>query len=296
MTRVGEIAVPDWTVRASFASSLIRALRRSVSRDEFFAGLLILALVNGIGSRASQSLKPLDLLGLAAAGLHVSAIVWFACFAALSLVLRSAGDEQIKTVDAFMGIAILFLVAVPLPETSWFALAAVALYVFRTSLGGSKMRRGAFILLAVTVPMCWGPLLLDALPTPFLWIDAVLVSNLIGTQQSGNLVKFVDGSGYFQIFPLCSSYHNISLAVLAWISVGQFVEHKWSPKDLLWCLLAVFSVLIVNTVRLGLIGLYRNHFETIHGTFGSTIADYVSLTLVVVICLWGLRREIFACH
>jgi hypothetical protein len=124
----------------------------------------------------------------------------------------------------------------------------------------------------------------------------VLVSNLIGTQQSGNLVKFVDGSGYFQIFPLCSSYHNISLAVLAWISVGQFVEHKWSPKDLLWCLLAVFSVLIVNTVHLGLIGLYRNHFETIHGTFGSTIADYVSLTLVVVICLWGLRREIFACH
>jgi len=183
---------------------------------------------------------------------------------------------------------------VPLKEPSWFALAALALYVIWTSQAGSTMRRGALIFLAITVPMCWGPFLLHAFAQPFLWTDAMFVSNLIGTEQTGNLVKFADGSGYFQIFPECSSYHNMSLAFLAWISASQFVEHKWSPKNLVWCLLAVLSVFAVNVTRIGLIGLYRDHFETIHGPFGSAVADCLSLSLILAICLLGVRREIFA--
>jgi exosortase/archaeosortase family protein len=293
----GGNAVPartsDW-IRASFALGLLRAVRQSVSRDQFFTGLFILALVNGLAARATQGSSHLDLSALAAAALSVSAVVWFACFAALSLVLRKSGDEAVKTVDGLVGFAVLFLVAVPFKELSWFALAALALYVFWISEAGSTIRRGALIFLAITVPMCWGPLVLHAFAQPFLWTDALFVSNLIGTERTGNLVKFADGSGYFQIFPACSSYHNMSLAFLAWISVSQFVERKWSPQDLVWCLLAALSVLAVNVTRIGLIGLYRDHFETIHGPFGAAIADTVSLSLILAICLLGVRREIFA--
>jgi exosortase/archaeosortase family protein len=282
----------DW-IRASFTPRLLRAARQSVSRDEFFAGLFILALVNGLAARASQEVGHLDFSALAAAALSVSAVVWFACFAALALVLRRDGDEEVNTADGLVGVAVVFLVAVPFSQLSWFALAALALYVFRTSQAGSTIRRGALIFFAITVPMCWGPFLLHAVPRPFLWTDALFVSNLIGTEQTGNLVKFADGSGYFQIFPACSSYHNVSLAFLAWISVSQFVEHKWSPKDLVWCLLAALSVLAVNVTRIGLIGIYREHFETIHGPFGSAVADCVSLSLILAICLLGVRREVF---
>ena len=293
----GGHAVPVRTadrLRASSPSSILRGVRRSVSRDQFFTGLFILALVNGLAARASQGLSHFDLSALGAAALGVSAVVWFACFAALSLVLRKTGDEAVKTVDGFLGFAVLFLVAVPIKELSWFALAALALYVIWTSQAGSTMRRGALIFLAITVPMCWGPLSLHAFAQPFLWTDALFVSNLIGTEQTGNLVKFADGSGYFQIFPACSSYHNMSLAFLAWISASQFVERKWSPMDLVWCLLAALSVFAVNVTRIGLIGLYRDHFETIHGPFGSTVADCLSLSLILAICLLGVRREIFA--
>ena len=293
----GGHAVPVRTsgrLRASSPPRILRGVLQSVSRDQFFTGLFILALVNGLAARASQGLSQFDLSALAAAALGVSAVVWFACFAALSLVLRETGDEAVKTVDGFVGFAVLFLVAVPVKELSWFALAALGLYVIWTSQAGSTMRRGALIFLAITVPMCWGPLSLHAFAQPFLWTDALFVSNLIGTAQTGNLVKFADGSGYFQIFPACSSYHNMSLAFLAWISASQFVERKWSPIDLVWCLLAALSVFAVNVTRIGLIGLYRNHFETIHGPFGSTVADCLSLSLILAICLLGVRREIFA--
>jgi exosortase/archaeosortase family protein len=135
---------------------------------------------------------------------------------------------------------------------------------------------------------------LRPLGEPFLWTDALCVSKLIGTDQIGNVVGFADRSGYFQIFPDCSSYHNISLAFLAWISVSQFVEHKWSSKDLVWCLLAVLSVLGVNVARICLIGLYRDYFETIHGPFGANIANCVSLGLIMTVCMLGMRRDIFA--
>jgi len=290
-------AVPAWrsgSIRPSFAPRLLQAARQSVSRDEFFTGLFILALVNGLAARASQLMRHLDLSALAATALSVSAVVWFACFAALALALRSNKDEEVTTADGLVGVAVVFLVAVPISQLSWFALATLALYVLRTSQAGSTMRRAALIFLAITVPMCWGPLLLEAVAKPFLWTDALFVSNLIGTEQTGNLVKFADGSGYFQIFPACSSYHNVSLALLAWISVSQFVEHEWSPKDLVWCLLAALSVLTVNVTRIGLIGLYREHFETIHGPFGSGVADCVSLSLILTICLLGVRREVFS--
>ena len=178
-------------------------------------------------------------------------------------------------------------------EPSWFALTGLAIYVIASSNAGSPMRRGALVFLAITVPMCWGPFFLHVFSRPFLWSDALFVSNLIGTEQIGNLVKFADGSGYFQIFPQCSSYHNMSLALLAWISVIQFVRHKSSPQDIFWCLLAVLSVLVVNVTRIALMGLYREHFDTIHG-FGSAIADLVSLSLISAFCILGVRREIFA--
>jgi hypothetical protein len=155
-------AVPAGTsdrIPVSLPPRILRALLQSVSRDQFFTGLFILALVNGLAARASQGLSNLDLSAIAAAALGVSAVVWFACFAALSLVLRKTKDEAVKTIDGFVGFAVLFLVAVPLKELSWFALAALAVYVIWTSQAGSAMRRGALIFLAITVPMCWGPLL-----------------------------------------------------------------------------------------------------------------------------------------
>jgi exosortase/archaeosortase family protein len=279
----------------SFPLKFLWAVQKSMSRAQFFSGLFILALVNGLAARVIESSINLNFFeGTAAALLGVSAVVWFACFAAVSLVLGSTDKDELKPADLLFGSVVLLLVAVPIKELSWLALGAQAIYVLGVSRAGSTMSRAALIFVAITVPMCWGPLVLHAFAQPFLWTDAVFVSNLIGTERIGNVVGFAHGAGTFQIFPACSSFHNMSLAFLAWMATSQFVEHKPSPKDILWCLLAGFSVFGVNVIRLALIGLYREHFETIHGSFGSTVADLVSLSLIVGVCLLGVRREIFA--
>ncbi len=276
-------------------ASVLWAVQSSVSRNQFFSALFSLALLNCLATRVLENLTILGILAAAVTTfVSVSAVVWFACAAALSLVLRTTEKEEVRAADILLGSIVLLLVAVPLKELNWLGLDVAAVYVIWVSPSGSGMRRGGLIFFTLTIPMCWGPLVLHAFAQPFMWTDAVFVSNLIGTERIGNVVKFADGTATFQIFPACSSFHNMSVAFLAWMAISQYLKPKWSPKDTGWCLLAGFSVLGANVTRLALIGLFREHFDTIHGSIGSTVADLVSLSLIIGICLLGVRREIFA--
>jgi hypothetical protein len=60
--------------------------------------------------------------------------------------------------------------------------------------------------------MLWSRLLFQIFAKPILNIDATLVSVLLGTDRSGNMVGFLDGSGYMIVLPACSSLANMSLA------------------------------------------------------------------------------------
>jgi len=69
-------------------------IQSRISRAELFAGLLIIPCVNGLAGRAIEAVRELGWHALTA-GFNVSAIVWFAVFASLRLVLRT-GEGQVK--------------------------------------------------------------------------------------------------------------------------------------------------------------------------------------------------------
>jgi exosortase/archaeosortase family protein len=274
--------------------SLLEAFRSFLARDQLFAGLFILAYANGMARRVFVAAESGWLDGLGRT-FDVSVIVWAACFAAITLLLRADTADEIRPADTLVGSMTLLLTALPFGPPNWFALTALSLYVLYNSQSGSTRRRGALILLVVTVPMYWGPtVVFDLLSRPITQIDALVVSGLIGAERIGNLVKFIDESGYILIEPACSSFANMSLGIVAWVTVTQLVERRWSPSDFLWCALVTLSVFAVNVGRLSLIVLYRDHFDTIHGAIGAAVAGWLSLVLMLVICFFGVRREIFA--
>jgi exosortase/archaeosortase family protein len=273
---------------------LTQAMRKALRRDELFAGLFIVLCANGLAGAAAESVYWHGWAEALMNTFHVSVIVLFACCAAPLLALRESNPDEIVRGDLAIAFAVLCLALAPLGKMSWLGLAALAPYVYWVSPAGSARRGAALIMSTVTVPMLWGMMFLKVLGRPLLMADAWLVGSLIGTEQVGNLVMFADGTGSFEIYPGCSSLHNMSLGVLAWVTASQLVGHKASPRDLLWCALAASSVLAVNAARLSLIGLYRDHFDTIHGTPGEVVSSWLSMGLIVAICWFGLRREISA--
>jgi hypothetical protein len=212
----------------------------------------------------------------------------------VSALLSEKKRDEIRSADLAIALIFLGLVILPIFTLSWVAVTGLSLYILLFASEGSERRRGAIILLALTVPMLWSRLLFQFFAKPILDIDATLVASLLGTNRVGNMVGFADGSGYMVVLPGCSSLANMSLAFLCWVSVTQWAKHRWSAMDLLWSLLACASVIAVNVTRISLMGLSRSHHEAIHSESGDLVANSVMLILMVGFSLLGARRELFS--
>lgn len=220
-----------------------------------------------------------------------NAIVWLACIVGIFLVLQ---DRTIGVHPFELGIGATFIILVILPigPLSWFAVAALCLYVILSKPVAST-RRGALILLATTVPMLWSRLIFQFLANLILQIDASFVAWILGTQRTGDIVEFADGSGVLVILPACSSLANVSIAFLCWVTVSQWVGHKRSAYDVWWCFMACISVVAVNATRISIQGLSQWHYATFHSSWGDAIVNMIILALIVGCSVLGVRRELF---
>jgi hypothetical protein len=265
----------------------------SMKRSEYFAALCILGIVNGLGPKVMQAVANDGLIDAAVSTFDISALVWVACAIAIGLLIEDQGDH-VSAVDVAIGVAFLALVALPIGEAAWLGLCGLGLYILWVAGDASPRRRGAKILIVITVPMLWSRLLFRLFSNTILHIDASLVGYMLGSATADNVVPFVDGSGTLVILSGCSSLAGLSLVALCWVTITQFVEHNWSIKDSFWCVLTAISVVAVNVTRISMMGLSEAHYEMIHSTWGNFVASTVTLCLVVGFCLIGVRRELFA--
>ena len=260
-------------------------------RGEYFAGLFIIGCTSGLASRIIHSIEEIGWADALFRTFGISAIVWFSCGAGLALIVRDR-TKGVHSFEIVLGVGFVFLVILPIGALSWIAVTGLGLYVF-LSADVATLRRAASVLLAVTVPMFWSPMLFHLFANYILAADALLVSWLLGTHRTGNLVEFADKSGQLAIFPLCSSLTNVSLALLCWVTLSQLVSHKKSAYDFLWCLFACSAVVAVNVTRMAIMGISQWHYAVFHGEWGEAGANIIILSLIVGICALGVRRELF---
>lgn len=263
-----------------------------LSRREFFGGLLILGCVNGLSSRIIDAVNGVGWADALLNTFGISVIVWISCCAGVALLFRDQSGPA-NAVDLAVGAAFLVLVALPISSLSWVAIAAFCIYTLANT-NGVSTRQGAVILLATTVPMLWSRLLFKFFANPILNADASLVSWILGTKRSGNMIEFADHSGELVIFAPCSSLANVSLAILCWVTVSELAVHKRSPYDIFWCFLACASVIAVNVTRMAMMGVRESVYDRVHSNFGNALTSLIITAITIAICVIGTRRELFA--
>jgi hypothetical protein len=265
----------------------------TMPRGEFFAALLILAYLNGVALRTIAIVTDQGWQEAILSTFGVSLIVWLAWIAGVWLLLTECGGP-IRKFDLSVGVVGLFLIWLPIGGTSWLAMTAISMYLVLSEKTGSNARRAAIILLAVSVPMFWSPMLFMAFSDVILRVDAVMVGRLLGTESSGNLVSFANGPDSLVILPGCSSFAHLSLIPLCWIALTVIINHRATLMDLMWCGAALATVVLINVVRLTIMGLNVDYYLLLHSSTGETAVNLITTSLAIGICVYGLRRELFS--
>jgi len=264
----------------------------SLPRRDLLAGLVILGCVNGLAAKVIDEVYQHGWVDSLFGTTNISVIVWASCFAGVSLISRDRSGEA-NLVDFAVGAAFLLLVVLPIGSLNWLALAGLCIYIIVSS-DCVSTRQGAVVLLATTIPMLWTPFLLRVFGSWILALDASLVGRILGTHRAGNVVEFADSSGELVVLPPCSSLANVSLAMLCWVTISRSVDHKSRPYDVLWCAAACGCIVAVNVIRMAMMAQSESLYDSIHSESSNAITSAIMLTLIISICLLGVRRELFA--
>ncbi|HUH76695.1 MAG TPA: hypothetical protein VLZ53_04970 [Devosia sp.] len=275
------------------APAIVRPRSREVSRPLLFCALIAVGFANGI---FENILAAVSAGGLTSALLNIfdiSVFVWLAAAAGLLLVARSPATRPSRGDWALVALASITIL-LPVPALSWLAYTGLALSLLVRSTPGSTLRRGAVILLAVTIPMFWARIFMSLFNDAILAADATFAAWAVGTQRSGNIVPFADGSGAMWIAPGCSSFTNISLAILAFVALVNVTARRWTPSVLALGVLTSGLVVGVNVTRISLIGYYPEYFELIHGQVGAGIAGWLTTLLIMAGGWLAVRRDAIA--
>src|SRR5262249_48549256 len=117
----------------------------------------------------------------------------------------------------------------------WVAATGIAIYLWFFNDGDRKLRATVVVFAALAVQQLWGHLLFDLVAVHLLRAEAAAVGTLLdiarpGTVWQDNLI--IEPNGYrVALLAGCSSFHNLSLAMLCWLTVSRWRNQDWRARD-----------------------------------------------------------------
>ncbi len=214
-------------------------------RRDIFIWVCSIILLNQLFDvvRETPSASPEQLLtDLGAVGIF-QIMAWYAVF---RLLASSDPAPVAQLRDFLITVALCCLVFVPSTRMIWVAVLGVAIFGWlfnggpqscappESSLPRSQSRRsgGAFSLNS----------------SPFLCAETAVVGTVLqavraGTEWRDNVITGPSGHGIV-VYDLCSSFHNLSVAVLCWVTMRSLQDRSWQVRDFVTgCVLGTTMVL-----------------------------------------------------
>jgi len=252
------------------------SLDRGIGRASAFACAGVIAALNAQAGQIINILR-YQSLAISAADLGgISAIVWLAMFAAIKIGFEDE-SRPVGRADTVVLLAVVTLAIVPISFAAQGGLLLCGLYLFATSTSATPPRRIAVILIALTGPLIWGRLLLHVFAAPILALDARLVGALLGTAVDGNTVRFANEQGRLLVGTPCSSVHNMSLAIILWVTAAALFGLRADKKYVLIGIAMIGWMFALNIARLVTIGLFPARFDFLHVGAGAALFGWAGL-------------------
>lgn len=245
-------------------------------------------LLAAVGQLASAS--PGQLLSDLAATSVFQIMAWFAIFRLLSLSDRAEAAEMR---DVLIALALCLPLFLPTARTIKVLALGAAAFVYLRGRSDPKLRAAGVVLAALTIQEYWGHIVFDMFALPLLRAETAVVGTLMhalraGTVWHGNIISGPSGFGII-LYSGCSSFHNLSLAMLCWLTVSRVRNQDWRRRDFLTGCAIGAAMIACNVMRLCLMAWSSDFYEYWHNGPGAQIFAVGASVMVLVLSLYGSR-------
>ena len=215
-------------------------------------------------------------------------LAWYAVF---RLPLESDSKRSSTRLDIAVAAALCFISGTPTDVVLWLVATTVAAYFFATSADDPKLRAAATILGALAVQAFWGRGLFNLFAVDLLRADAAIVGAVVAAMHEGvtrydNVILLSSGHG-IEILSGCSSFHNVSLALLCWVTVTKLNRPELLRRDFLIGGVVCAMMILLNEARLYAMALSPDGFHYWHDGFGATVFAIGASLAALLLSLYG---------
>lgn len=247
---------------------------------------------------ANQALLLLDVVSFdafATSLLTQNDIYWLACAVTVYRLWLSDPGLRADRLDWALALAlgVLILFSSLLPYRFGIGLLAtlVALYLLTFDHGDRNLKAAGAVLLAVSTQLVWGPIVFQLFTPELLKADAALVGTALMALRpdvvwSGTTFFAPDDHAVWLIAG-CSSFNNVSSAVLACVAVTMLRRNEWVRRDIKIIVIASAVMILINVLRICLFVWSKEYRAFWHDGEGAQILAIAQTLVVLAIAWWG---------
>ncbi|MBZ0216303.1 MAG: archaeosortase/exosortase family protein [Fimbriimonadaceae bacterium] len=232
----------------------IGMMRGSITRREVALWTVIYILAN----HALHAVDIQSLWSFVQSLASLNLIYWLACYVIVRNVLSSNDKPSAESTEIiaalFVGITISLTSFVGHRVGVGVMSTFVALYLLWFHNNDQALKAAGAVLLALSVHLVWGRILFQAFTPQLLTADAAAVDLVLSILRPD--ITLVGSTFYaandhvVSLVGSCSSFNNVSIALLASVAVTMLVRHYWVRSDIVWLLAICIVMISINVLRL----------------------------------------------
>ena len=217
-------------------------------------------------------------------------IAWYAIF---SLLASSGPGPVAQLRDMVIALGLSCFIFARSPHSIWITALGIGVYCWLVRGADPKLRAAGTVIAALSVQELWGGIVFNLFAVPLLHAETAVVGTMLqvvrpGTVWRDNVIIGPSGHGIV-VYDFCSSFHNLSVAALCWLTVRALRDHSWAARDFVTGGVVSMTMLLCNVMRLCLMAWDADLYQYWHNGAGTIIFDVGASTAVFLISFYGSR-------
>jgi exosortase/archaeosortase family protein len=273
-------------------ASRARQIARAVSRREVFIWAAAILFLNQMYSVAKE-MPAVSLEAAVSDLLAIGIFQYLAWYVIFRLLASSDRAPAARLRDFMVAVAFLLPVFLPTSKTTWIAASGIAIYLWLFNEGDAKLRAAGVVLAALAVQELWGHIFFNLVTFPLLRAETAVVGTIMdavrpGTVWHDNAIMGPNGWGIV-IINSCSSFHNLSLAMLCWLTLSRLRRQDWRTRDFVIGGAIGLTMILFNVARICLMEWDVNLYHYWHDGVGAEIYAIGASLTILLMSLYGSR-------